>query len=41
MRYVIVVVAVAIFIVWDGLKNNGQYIDMGVREINRLMAMLR
>lgn len=41
MRYVIVVVAIAIFIIWDGLKNNGQYIDMGVREINRLMAMLR
>lgn len=41
MRYVIVVVAVAIFIIWDLLKNNGQYIDMAVRELSRLVSMLR
>ena len=31
MRYVIVIVSIAFFIVWDGLYNRGEYVEQGVR----------
>jgi len=32
MRYVIVIAAIAFFLDWDGIYNQGQYLDFGVRE---------
>jgi hypothetical protein len=41
MRWVIVVVSIAIFIIWDGLKNDGHYIELAVYEVSQLRAKLR
>ncbi len=38
MRYVIVIVAIAFFVIWDGLYNQGIYLDQFVALI---AAMLR
>ena len=32
MRYVIVIAAIAFFLIWDGLYNQGRYLDTSVRE---------
>jgi len=33
MRYVLVIAAIAFFLIWDGLYNQGQYLDFGMREL--------
>ncbi len=37
MRYVIVIVAIAFFLIWDGLYNHGYYLDQTVREMSRIV----
>jgi hypothetical protein len=37
MRYVIVIVAIAFFLIWDGLYNHGHYLDVTVREMSRIV----
>ena len=37
MRYVVVIVAVAFFIIWDGLYNRGMYLDQFFRMLVQLM----
>ncbi|WP_258051835.1 hypothetical protein [Mesorhizobium sp. INR15] len=32
MRYVIVISAIAFFLIWDGLYNQGRYLDLAVRQ---------
>ena len=40
MRYVIVIVAIAFFIIWDGLYNQGIYLDYFILFIvNMLLAI--
>ena len=34
MRYVIVFVVIAFFLIWDGVYNQGHYLDLGVQEMN-------
>ncbi|WP_280940117.1 hypothetical protein [Mesorhizobium sp. WSM3626] len=34
MRYVIVIAAIAFFLIWDGLYNQGRYLDFTVREVS-------
>jgi hypothetical protein len=37
MRYVVVIAAIAFFLIWDGLYNQGRYLDTTVREVSRVM----
>ncbi|MGB3645312.1 MAG: hypothetical protein WBG88_01440 [Mesorhizobium sp.] len=37
MRYVIVIAALAFFIIWDGLYNEGRYLDYSVREMKTVV----
>jgi hypothetical protein len=37
MRYVIVIVAIAFFLIWDGIYNQGIYLDHFFRLLNGLM----
>lgn len=37
MRYVIVIAAIAFFLIWDGLYNQGRYLDMSVRELSHVV----
>ena len=37
MRYVIVITAIAFFLIWDGLYNQGRYLDTTVREVSRVV----
>lgn len=37
MRYVIVIAAVAFFLIWDGLYNQGRYLDMTVRNVSHVV----
>lgn len=37
MRYVIVIAAIAFFLIWDGLYNQGRYLDVTVREISHVV----
>lgn len=37
MRYVIVIVALALLIIWDGLYNQGRYLDLSVREMKAVV----
>jgi hypothetical protein len=37
MRYVIVIAAIAFFIIWDGLYNEGRYLDYSVREVKTVV----
>jgi len=37
MRYVIVIVAIAFFLIWDGLYHHGEYLDAAVREMSRIV----
>ena len=32
MRYVVAIMTVTCFILWDGLRNDGRYLDLGVRK---------
>jgi hypothetical protein len=40
MRYVIVICAVTFFLIWDGLYNQGRYLDTTVREITRIVRYI-
>jgi len=33
MRYVIVIVGFALFLIWDGIYNGGHYVEAGVRTL--------
>jgi hypothetical protein len=37
MRYVIVICAITFFLIWDGLYNQGRYLDTTVREMSRIV----
>lgn len=37
MRYVIAFVTVALFLIWDGLYNEGHYLDAGVKTVKTLV----
>lgn len=37
MRYVIIIAAVAFFLIWDGLYNQGRYLDISVRELSHVV----
>ncbi|MGX8007635.1 hypothetical protein ACVDG8_000795 [Mesorhizobium sp. ORM8.1] len=37
MRYVIVIAAIAFFLIWDGLYNHGYYLDQTVRQMSRIV----
>jgi len=37
MRYVIVISAITFFLIWDGLYNQGRYLDTTVREMSRVV----
>jgi hypothetical protein len=37
MRYVIVIVSIAFFLIWDGIYNQGRYLDITVREVSRVV----
>lgn len=37
MRYVIVIAAIAFFLIWDGLYNKGRYLDVTVRELSHVV----
>lgn len=37
MRYVIVIAAIAFFLIWDGLYNQGRYLDISVRELSHIV----
>ncbi|MGP2492273.1 hypothetical protein ACTDI4_11675 [Mesorhizobium sp. PUT5] len=38
MRYVIVIVAFAFFLIWDGLYNQGRYMDAGVKGLKQAVT---
>lgn len=40
MRYVIVIAAIAFFLIWDGLYNHGHYLDVTVREMSRIVRQV-
>ena len=40
MRYVIVIAAIAFFLIWDGLYNQGRYLDTTVREVSRIVRYI-
>jgi hypothetical protein len=37
MRYVIVIAAVAFLLIWDGLYNQGRYLDTTVRDVTHVV----
>jgi len=37
MRYVIAICAITFFLIWDGLYNQGHYLDVTVREMSRIV----
>lgn len=37
MRYVIVIVIITFSIIWDGLYNEGRYLDATVREVKHIV----
>ncbi len=37
MRYVIVICAITFFLLWDGLYNQGHYLDTAVREMTHIV----
>ncbi|MET0942708.1 MAG: hypothetical protein ABWY13_15215 [Mesorhizobium sp.] len=40
MRYVVAICLVTGFLIWDGYSNDGYYLDMSVREMRHLAAVL-
>jgi hypothetical protein len=40
MRYVIVVCIIALLVIWDGVYNQGRYLDRAVREVNGVVRLL-
>lgn len=41
MRYVIIIAALMFFFIWDGMYNNGRYLDQTVRTINNVVNSVR
>jgi hypothetical protein len=37
MRYVIIIVSIAAFIIWDGLYNEGRYLDRSVKGVTAVI----
>lgn len=37
MRYVIVIAAIAFLLIWDGLYNQGRYLDTTVRDVTHVV----
>ena len=37
MRYVVVIMAIAFFLIWDGLYNQGRYLDTAVRSATHVV----
>ena len=37
MRYVIVIAAIAFFLIWDGLYNEGRYLDLSVLQVKKVV----
>lgn len=40
MRYVIVFVAIACFLIWDALQNNGYYFNEGAQSLRSLFRTI-
>jgi hypothetical protein len=40
LRYVIIAVSIAFFLIWDGLKNDGEYLAQGVRMMVRAFSAI-
>ncbi len=40
MRYVIAICILAFFLIWDGLYNEGRYLDYSVKEVRHLVSMV-
>ncbi len=40
MRYVIVIAAIAFFLIWDGLYNEARYATAGVRELRHIVRYI-
>ncbi|MFC5386015.1 hypothetical protein ACFPLB_08565 [Aquamicrobium segne] len=40
MRYVIVIMIITCFLIWDGLYNGGHYINAGVKTLNNMVRMV-
>ena len=40
MRYVIVAVSIAFFLIWDGWKNDGEYLAMAVRFLKNVFSVI-
>lgn len=38
MRYVIAVCLLTGFLVWDAVRNDGRYLDLGIRTLRGLLA---
>ena len=41
MRYVMAIMTVTCFILWDGLRNDGQYLELGVRKAEAALRPFR
>jgi hypothetical protein len=37
MRYVIAISAVTFFLIWDGLYNEGRYLDYTIKQVSHLV----
>lgn len=40
MRYVIVIMSITFFLIWDGMYNDGKALNAGVREAHRIVRMV-
>ena len=40
MRYVIIIVSLAFLVIWDGLSNDGRYLDYSVRNVKNVVRMI-
>lgn len=37
MRYVIVILTITFFLIWDGLYNQGRYLDIAIRDLTHVV----
>ncbi|WP_263495447.1 MULTISPECIES: hypothetical protein [unclassified Mesorhizobium] len=40
MRYVIVIAAIAFFLIWDGMYREGRYLDATVRGVSHVVRSI-
>ncbi|WP_269929864.1 hypothetical protein [Aminobacter sp. HY435] len=40
MRYVIVIMSITFFLIWDGMYNGGKVLSSSVREAHRVVRMV-